>query len=95
MSSCSAGNRFSGKNIRGINIFFLRGNFRLIYPSLDELLKRVDSRYTLVTATAKRARRILDESRSDEEKTIKAVSLALYEIGSNKVKIEHTKSGIK
>jgi DNA-directed RNA polymerase subunit omega len=67
----------------------------LIYPSLDELLRNVDSRYTLVTATAKRARSILDESRSDDEKTIKAVSLALYEIGSQKVKIEHTKSGIK
>jgi DNA-directed RNA polymerase subunit omega len=67
----------------------------LIYPSLDDLLKTVDSRYTLVTATAKRARGILDESRSDEEKTIKAVSLALYEIGSKKVKIEQTKSGIK
>jgi DNA-directed RNA polymerase subunit omega len=67
----------------------------LIYPSLDELLKTVDSRYTLVTAAAKRARRILDESRLDEEKTIKAVSLALHEIGTHKVKIEHTKSGIK
>jgi DNA-directed RNA polymerase subunit omega len=67
----------------------------LIKPSLDELLKGVDSRYTLVTAAAKRARCILDESRSDEEKAIKAVSLALYEIGSKKVKIEHTKSGIK
>ncbi|HYH03686.1 MAG TPA: DNA-directed RNA polymerase subunit omega [Bacillota bacterium] len=67
----------------------------MIYPSLDELLKSVDSRYSLVTAAAKRARKILEESQSDEEKTIKAVSLALNEIGSKKVKIEHTKSGIK
>ena len=67
----------------------------MVNPSLDDLLKCVDNRYTLVTATAKRARQILEESRSDEEKTIKAVSLALYEIGTKKVKIEQTKSGIK
>ena len=67
----------------------------MIYPSLDELLKNVDSRYTLVTAAAKRARKILEESRQDEEKTIKAVSLALEEIATRKIKIEHTKTGIK
>lgn len=67
----------------------------MIYPSLDELLKNVDSRYTLVTAAAKRARKILEESRQDEEKTIKAVSLALEEISTRKLKIEHTKTGIK
>jgi DNA-directed RNA polymerase subunit omega len=71
------------------------GRINLIYPSLDELLKNVDSRYTLVTAAAKRARKILEESRQDEEKTIKAVSLALEEISTQKLKIEHTKTGIK
>jgi DNA-directed RNA polymerase subunit omega len=71
------------------------GRIDLIYPSLDELLKNVDSRYTLVTAAAKRARKILEESRQDEEKTIKAVSLALEEIATRKIKIEHTKTGIK
>jgi DNA-directed RNA polymerase subunit omega len=71
------------------------GRINLIYPSLDELLKNVDSRYTLVTAAAKRARKILEESRQDEEKTIKAVSLALEEISTRKLKIEHTKTGIK
>lgn len=67
----------------------------LIYPSLDELLKKVDSRYTLVTAAAKRARKILEESNNDEEKSMKAVSLALEEIGDNKIRIERTKTGIK
>ncbi|HEY8463219.1 MAG TPA: DNA-directed RNA polymerase subunit omega [Bacillota bacterium] len=67
----------------------------MIYPSLDELLKSVDSRYSLVAAAAKRARQIMEESHSDEEKSIKAVSLALNEIAAQKVKIEHTKSGIK
>lgn len=66
----------------------------MIYPSLDELTKHVDSRYTLVTAAAKRARRILEE-KMDDEKSIKAVSIALEEIRANKIKIERTKTGIK
>lgn len=67
----------------------------MIYPSLDELLDKVDSRYSLVTAAAKRARKILEEEKDDEEKTVKAVSLALEEIGKGKIKVERTKVGIK
>lgn len=67
----------------------------MIYPSLDELLKHVDSRYTLVTTAAKRARKILEEAKADEEKTVKAVSIALEEINSGNIKIERTKTGIK
>lgn len=67
----------------------------MIYPSLDELLKKVDSRYTLVTAAAKRARKVLEEERLNDDKTIKAVSIALEEIGAGKIKIERTKTGIK
>ncbi|TCL62971.1 DNA-directed RNA polymerase subunit omega [Hydrogenispora ethanolica] len=67
----------------------------MIYPSLDELLKKVDSRYTLVTAAAKRARKILEEEQLNEEKSIKAVTIALEEIGAGKIKVERTKTGIK
>lgn len=55
-------------------------------PSLDELLPKVDSRYTLVVTAAKRARQITDGSppavatRSD-----KPVTIALYEILHDKV----------
>lgn len=55
-------------------------------PSLDELLPKVDSRYTLVVTAAKRARQITDGSppavatRSD-----KSVTIALYEILHGKV----------
>lgn len=66
----------------------------MIYPPLDNLIKHVDSRYTLVTAAAKRARKILEEEQS-QEKSIKAVSLALEEIQAGKIKIERTKTGIK
>lgn len=67
----------------------------MIYPSLDELLRKVDNRYTLVTAAAKRARRILEEEKNNEEKTVKAVSIALEEIGAGKIKVEKPKTGIK
>ena len=67
----------------------------MIYPPLDELLTHVDSRYTLVTASAKRARKILEEEQSSDEKSIKAVTTALREIYSGKIKIEKTKVGIK
>lgn len=67
----------------------------MIYPSLDELLKRVDNRYILVTAAAKRARKILEEEKNNEEKSVKAVSIALEEICDGKIKVEKTKAGIK
>lgn len=67
----------------------------MIYPSLDELLEHVDSRYTLVIAAAKRARKILEEGKLEGENSTKAVSLALQEINSGKIAIEPTKIGIK
>jgi DNA-directed RNA polymerase subunit omega len=66
----------------------------LIYPSLDNLVKHVDSRYTLVTVAAKRARKILEETQN-QEKSVKAVTVALEEIQAGKIKVERTKTGIK
>ena len=67
----------------------------MIYPSLDELLNKVDSRYTLVTAAAKRARQLIETEKSDEDKTLQAVSIALEEINAGKIKVERAKAGIK
>ncbi|NLY89571.1 MAG: DNA-directed RNA polymerase subunit omega [Firmicutes bacterium] len=61
----------------------------MITPSLEDLLKRVDSQYTLVIATAKRARQI--NSQDDENNSIRAVSLALEDILSGRVQIERDK----
>lgn len=66
----------------------------MIYPSLDDLVRNVDSRYSLVTAAAKRARKILEEEQSND-RSIKAVSIALEEINAGKIKVERTKTGIK
>ncbi len=65
-------------------------------PSLDVLMKKVDSKYTLVVAAAKRARELTE----GEEKTVgtesyKPVTIALEEIAQNKVGYERTKAGIK
>lgn len=57
-------------------------------PDLKDVLKNHLSRYSLVTATAKRAREISDEALENEEIIVeKPVSLALDEIVEGKYKI--------
>jgi DNA-directed RNA polymerase subunit omega len=67
----------------------------MIYPSLDDLLKHTENRYTLVIVAAKRARQILLEGITNEERSNKAVTIALEEIVSGKTRYERTKTGIK
>ena len=65
-------------------------------PSLDVLMRHVDSKYTLVVATAKRAREITEGSQKlVDTESYKAVTIALEEIANDKVTYERTKSGIK
>jgi len=63
----------------------------MLKPPINDLLKRVDSRYTLVLATAKRARQIID---GDEKKTSiesnKPVTIATYEIYEDKLKLNNS-----
>lgn len=60
----------------------------MIKPSVNELLKTVDNRFTLVIATSKRARQI-----SEGEETLtnvqekSPVTLAANEIAEGKVKV--------
>ena len=57
-------------------------------PDLKNVLKDHTSRYSLVTAVAKRAREISDEAREEEEiLTEKPVSIALDEIVSGKYEV--------
>lgn len=68
----------------------------MINPPLDELLKHVDNRYTLVNVAAKRARYILEDGKQiNGERSNKAVTIALEEIVSDKTKFVRTKTGIK
>ncbi len=64
----------------------------MIYPSLDLLLSKVDSKYTLVVLTARRAREIVaGEPIMVNSKSNKAVTIALEEIGADKVSYERVK----
>lgn len=61
----------------------------MLKPPINELLKKVDSRYTLVIATAKRARQLI----AGDEKLIgiesnKPVTIATNEIFEDKISYE-------
>lgn len=60
----------------------------MIYPAINDIMKakNIDSKYTLVVATAKRARDINQTKVTFTEcKSEKAVTIALHEIYENKV----------
>ena len=64
----------------------------MIYPSINEIMKSkgIDSKYTLVVATAKRAREINKSKVSFTEcKSDKAVTIALHEINENKINFKN------
>ena len=64
----------------------------MIYPSLDQLLSKVDSKYTLVVLTARRAREVVaGDSIMVPSKSNKAVTIALEEIAADKVTFERIK----
>lgn len=68
----------------------------MINPSIDVLLQKVDSKYTLVGFAAKRARGILNgESTLVESPSNKPVTIALEEIAQGKIIYERTAAGIK
>lgn len=68
----------------------------MIYPSIDNLLGRVDSKYTLVIAAAKRARQIRDGGRPTvAAPSRKEVTIALHEINSGHIEYERIRDGIK
>ena len=67
----------------------------MLKPSASELMKskKIDSKYTLVIATAKRAREIYSKKDNVfvECKSDKPVSIAVNEIAENKVTLKTTK----
>ncbi len=68
----------------------------MIRPSLDTLVTKVDSKYTLVTMASKRAREIMSgDATQAVSKSNKPVTLALEEIAQSKITYERTRSGIK
>ena len=69
----------------------------MIKPPLTELEKHVDSKYTLVSLAAKRARQLTDGEAvlTDTAESEKPVSIAMAEIAEGKIGYIRTKEGIK
>ncbi|KRM18856.1 hypothetical protein FC40_GL000641 [Ligilactobacillus hayakitensis DSM 18933 = JCM 14209] len=65
----------------------------ILYPSVDELLEQVDSRYSLIMLAAKRAHQVDEgaEELLDSYKSPKQIGHALEEIAAGKVKIKDSK----
>ncbi len=58
----------------------------MLYPSINELVEKIDSRYTLVMITAKRARQLIDGDEPQiETDSIKPVSIAIEEFDQNQL----------
>ena len=53
----------------------------MLYPEISKLMEGIDSRYSLVIVTAKRARQLVSDSGND-----KTVSRAINEIASGKIR---------
>lgn len=61
----------------------------MLNPSVNDLLKKIDSRYSLVIATSKRAREIIQEEFESEEGSVtnKPISAAVDEFYNDKFHI--------
>ncbi|MCR4419974.1 MAG: DNA-directed RNA polymerase subunit omega [Clostridia bacterium] len=65
-------------------------------PTIDELMKQVNSKYALVVLAAKRARTLSPEQLTTPEgRMLKAVSVALQEIAESKIRYELSRGGLK
>lgn len=62
----------------------------MLYPSIDSLLNIIDSKYTLVTLSAKRARDIQQKENQqiEEPHSHKPVGMALEEILERKLSVK-------
>lgn len=65
---------------------------RMINPSIDQLLGQVDSKYTLVVASARRARMLtIERDPRVELNHANPVSIALEELVNGELFYEHTR----
>lgn len=63
----------------------------MLYPSIDEMVKKVDSKYTLVVAASRRARMLRngDKSELKNPRSRKYVGVALEEIYGDILQVEN------
>ena len=71
-------------------------NDSMINPSIVDLLEHVDNRYSLIIATSKRARQLIDgDTQLIEKKFIKPLTPAINEVDEGVIRVERIKEGIK
>jgi len=65
----------------------------MLYPSIDEMTQKVDSKYSLVVAASRRARILRDGTKSElkNPKSHKNVGIALEEIYLEHIRFEKAK----
>jgi DNA-directed RNA polymerase subunit omega len=65
----------------------------MIYPSIDELLQKVDSKYTLVSIASKRARQLKENEvlLIDRPVSRKHVGMSLEEMHEGKIQFHRIK----
>lgn len=63
----------------------------MLYPSIDSLLNKIDSKYSLVSVAAKRARKmqINDDQKIEKTVSYKSVGKALEEINAGILTYTH------
>lgn len=66
----------------------------MLYPSIDEMTQKVDSKYSLVVAAAKRARMLRDGAKTELQDPVssKFVGIGLEEIYKGLVTYERYKT---
>lgn len=66
----------------------------MLFPSIDSLMKKIDSKYTLVSVAAKRARQMqqFNDQQLEKTKSTKFVGKALEEIDAGLLHYEKTES---
>lgn len=71
-------------------------NNSMINPSVVELLKKVDNRYSLVIVTSKRARQLIDGDMPKIKVTSsKPLTVAINEVNTGEIVYEQQIEGIK
>lgn len=71
-------------------------NNSMINPSIVDLLKKVDNRYSLVIVTSKRARQLIDgDEKLADVKSNKALTVAINEVDAGCITYQSLKEGYK
>ena len=65
----------------------------MIKPQLNELMEKVDCRYTLVSVVAKRARQLVSDPELMEDCEIKPVELAVDDLMHDRLVYRYTSTG--